>query len=159
MHPENEGKVKLFRYGKKIFDKINQSMKPEFAGDPKVNPFDPENGANLRLRRRKGDGGYPNYDASVFEAPSKITEDEDELLAIWNKEYSLKDLISPDKFKSYDDLKKQLDFVLGATSPTPRTPEKKAASVPAPVEDSIPWDTEDAVEDATALFKDLAEDE
>jgi hypothetical protein len=156
MHPENEGHVKLFRYGKKIFDKINQSMKPEFAGDPKVNPFDPENGANLRLRRRKGDGGYPNYDASVFEAPSKITDDEEELLAIWNKEYSLKDLVSPDKFKSYDDLKKQLDFVLGASS-TPRTPEKKVA---APVvEDSIPWDTAEDADDASALFKELADDE
>lgn len=156
-HPENEGKVFLFRYGKKIFDKVNQSMKPEFPGDPKVNPFDPENGANLRLRRRKGDGGYPNYDASVFEAPSSITDDEDELLAIWNKEYSLKDLISPDKFKSYDDLKKQLDFVLGSAS-TQRTPEKKATPVAVPVDDGIPWDTEDAAEDATALFKDLADD-
>ena len=146
---------KKFRYGKKIFDKINQSMKPEFSGDPKVNPFDPENGANLRLRRRKGDGGYPNYDASVFEAPSKITDDEDELLAIWNKEYSLKELISPDKFKSYDDLKKQLDFVLG-TSGSPRTQEKKAAPAPA-VEDSIPWDTDDG-DDTTALFKELADD-
>ena len=156
-HPENEGKVFLFRYGKKIFDKINQSMKPEFPGDPKVNPFDPENGANLRLRRRKGDGGYPNYDASVFEAPSSITDDEDELLAIWNKEYSLKDLISPDKFKSYDDLKKQLDFVLGSAS-TQRTPEKKATPVAVPVDDGIPWDTEDAAEDTTALFKDLADE-
>jgi hypothetical protein len=156
-HPENEGKVFLFRYGKKIFDKVNQSMKPEFPGDPKVNPFDPENGANLRLRRRKGDGGFPNYDASVFEAPSSITDDEDELLAIWNKEYSLKDLISPDKFKSYDDLKKQLDFVLGSAS-TQRTPEKKATPVAVPVDDGIPWDTEDAAEDATALFKDLADD-
>jgi hypothetical protein len=156
-HPENEGKVFLFRYGKKIFDKVNQSMKPEFPGDPKVNPFDPENGANLRLRRRKGDGGFPNYDASVFEAPSSITDDEDELLAIWNKEYSLKDLISPDKFKSYDDLKKQLDFVLGSAS-TQRTPEKKATPVAVPVDDGIPWDTEDAAEDTTALFKDLADE-
>jgi len=156
-HPENEGKVFLFRYGKKIFDKVNQSMKPEFPGDPKVNPFDPENGANLRLRRRKGDGGFPNYDASVFEAPSSITDDEDELLAIWNKEYSLKDLISPDKFKSYDDLKKQLDFVLGSAS-TQRTSEKKATPVAVPVDDGIPWDTEDAAEDATALFKDLADE-
>ena len=156
MHPENEGKVFLFRYGKKIFDKINQSMKPEFAGDAKVNPFDPENGANLRLRRRKGDGGYPNYDASVFETPSKITDDEDLLLEIWNKEYSLKDIVAPDKFKSYDELKKQLDFVLGAAQPRPVA--KPKAPAPAPVEDSIPWDTEDVADDATALFKDLADE-
>lgn len=156
MHPENEGKVFLFRYGKKIFDKINQSMKPEFAGDPKVNPFDPENGANLRLRRRKGDGGYPNYDASVFETPSAITADEDLLLEIWNKEYSLKDIVAPDKFKSYDELKKQLEFALGAAQPRPVAKPKAAA--PAPVEDSIPWDTEDVADDATALFKDLADE-
>lgn len=158
MHPENEGGVFLFRYGKKIFDKINQSMKPEFAGDPKVNPFDPETGANLRLRRRKGDGGYPNYDASVFETPSKISDDVDVILEKWNKTYSLKDIVAADKFKTYDELKKQLDYVLGGTpkvaAPTPAAAAPKVA-------DSIPWDTagDEDVGDVTSLFKDLADDE
>lgn len=154
MHPENEGKVFLFRYGKKIFDKINQSIKPEFEGDPKVNPFDPDNGANLRLRRRKGDGGFPNYDASVFEMPSKITSSEEEFLEIWNKEYSLKDIVAPDKFKSYDELKKQLDFVLGTSTTRPKADKPKAEKV----EDSIPWDTEVDDEDVSKLFAEINDD-
>lgn len=158
MHPENEGKVFLFRYGKKIFDKINQSMKPEFEGDPKVNPFDPEKGANLRLRRRKGDGGYPNYDASVFEVPSSIADTEEELLDIWNREYSLKEIVAPDKFKSYDDLKKQLDFVLGNSV---RKAQSQTTGSTKKTDDSIPWEggDEEDIGDVSSLFKSLGDDD
>ena len=110
-HPENEGKVKLFKYGKKIFDKISMLMDPEFEGDEAVNPFDFWKGANFKLRIRTVEG-YRNYDQSTFESPSVLNSDDSKLEEIWKSQYSLKDFVDAKNFKSYDELKKKLYEVL-----------------------------------------------
>ena len=122
-HPENEGQVKLYRFGKKIFDKINDLMNPEFEDESPVNPFDLWAGANFKMKIRKVEG-YSNYDKSEFEAPSPLLDDDDRMEESWNSEHSLKELISPDKFKSYEDLKTKLDRVLGLGATTAPKPEE-----------------------------------
>ena len=122
-HPENEGQIKLYRFGKKIFDKINDLMNPEFEDESPVNPFDLWAGANFKMKIRKVEG-YSNYDKSEFEAPSALLEDEARLEEIWKSESSLKELVSEDKFKTFDELKTKLDRVLGLGSefsPTPKS--------------------------------------
>jgi hypothetical protein len=111
-NPDNEGKVFLFKYGKKIFDKITMLMNPEFEGDTPVNPFDLWAGANFKLRIRTVEG-YPNYDQSVFDTPKAILSSDDELEAVWNKQYSLSEFLDTKNFKSYNELKEKLDMVLG----------------------------------------------
>ena len=101
-HPENEGKVFLFRYGKKIFDKIMAAMQPEFEDEKAINPFDFWEGANFKLKIRKVDG-YRNYDKSEFESPSKLSEDDEVLDKIYNSEYSLAEVTAPSNFKTYDE--------------------------------------------------------
>jgi len=118
-NPQNEGKVFLFKYGKKIFDKVMEAMQPEFEDETPINPFDFWQGANFKLKIVKKDG-YWNYDKSEFDSVSPLLEDEDALEALWNKEYSLTALTASDQFKSYDDLKKRLDYVLGARPATRR---------------------------------------
>ena len=118
-NPQNEGGVFLYKFGKKIFDKIMEAMQPEFEDETPINPFDFWQGANFKLKIVKKDG-YWNYDKSEFDAVSPLLEDEDALEAIWNKEYSLSAVTAPDQFKSYDDLKKRLDYVLGTKPPTRR---------------------------------------
>ena len=114
-HPEKEGKVFLFRYGKKIFDKIMEAMQPAFDDEVAVNPFDFWAGANFKLKIRKVDG-YWNYDKSEFEGPSALF-DEDELIEkVWKKQYSLKEFNAPTNFKSYDELKTRLSMVLAGTT-------------------------------------------
>ena len=110
-HPENEGKVMLFRFGKKIFDKITEAMNPEFADEEALNPFDLWKGANFKLKIRKVDG-YWNYDKSEFSAPSQLLDTDEELEEVWNKEHSLKAFVAPDQFKSYDELKEKLNRIL-----------------------------------------------
>ena len=115
-HPENEGKVFLFRYGKKIFDKIMEAMQPAFEDETPVNPFDFWKGANFKLKIRKVDGFW-NYDKSEFEAPSELSDGDDQTLErIWKEQYSLKDFTAPTNFKSYDELKRRLDTVLAGTT-------------------------------------------
>ena len=114
-NPENEGKVFLYRYGKKIFDKIMETMQPAFEDETPVNPFDFWEGANFKLKLRKVDG-YWNYDKSEFEAPSALSDDDAELEALWAKQHSLKEFTEPTNFKSYDELKKRLDVVLSGTT-------------------------------------------
>lgn len=120
-NPELEGTVMLYRYGQKIFDKIISAMKPEFEGDESVDPFDLWNGADFKIKvktvKEAGGASYPNYDESSFMAPSSLSDDDEELEKIWKQCYSLQDLISPDKFKSEEELQKRLDVVLGTTSP------------------------------------------
>jgi gp32 DNA binding protein like len=111
-HPENEGKVFLFKYGKKIFDKITEAMAPEFADETPINPFDLWKGANFKLKIRKVEG-YQNYDKSEFDSAEPLLDDDDQLEKIWKSEYTLRDLISDKEFKSYDQLKSRLDKVLG----------------------------------------------
>jgi hypothetical protein len=116
-NPENEGKIFLYKYGKKIFDKINEAMNPEFQDEEAVNPFDLWNGANFRIKIRKVDG-YTNYDKSEFERPSAMHEGDDERLeALWNSQYKLSEFTDASNFKSYDEIKSRLDKVLsGSTS-------------------------------------------
>jgi hypothetical protein len=114
-HPENEGKVFLFKFGKKIFDKILNAMQPEFEDEEPINPFDFWGGANFRLKIRKVEG-YWNYDKSEFDSPSALLDDDDALEALWKKEYSLSAIVAPDQFKSYEDLEKRLKYVLGQKS-------------------------------------------
>jgi hypothetical protein len=111
-NPHNEGKVFLFKYGKKIFDKIMAAMQPEFEDESPINPFDFWQGANFKLKIRKVDG-YWNYDKSEFDRQSSLLDDDDALEAIWKKEYSLSALTSADQFKTYEDLEKRLKYVLG----------------------------------------------
>ena len=113
-HPENVGKVFLFRYGKKIFDKLMAAMQPEFPDETPINPFDFWEGANFRLKIRKVDG-YWNYDKSEFEKPSKLDEDDSKIEEIWKKQYSLNDFTAATNFKSYEELKTRLDAVLSGT--------------------------------------------
>jgi len=112
VNPSNEGKVFLFKYGKKIFDKIMGAMQPEFEDETPINPFDFWGGANFKLKIVKKDG-YWNYDKSEFDRAEALLDDDDALEAIWKKEYSLQELIAQDQFKDYDALKKRLDYVLG----------------------------------------------
>ena len=114
-NPENEGKVFLFRYGKKIFDKIMEAMQPAFEDESPVNPFDFWKGANFKLKIRKVDG-YWNYDKSEFEAPSAIFDNADAIEEVWKQQYALADFTAPTNFKSYDELKTRLDMVLAGTT-------------------------------------------
>ena len=114
-NPENEGKVFLYRYGKKIFDKIMETMQPAFEDESPINPFDFWEGANFKLKLRKVDG-YWNYDKSEFEAPSALFDDDDKLEELWGKEHSLTAFTDNTNFKSYDELKKRLDVVLSGVT-------------------------------------------
>ena len=111
-HPENDGTVKLFKFGKKIFDKITEAMNPQFEDEKPINPFDLWKGANFKLKIRKVDG-YQNYDKSEFESASPLMEDDDEMEKVWKSEYSLAELLGDKEFKSYDQLKGRLEKVLG----------------------------------------------
>ena len=110
-NPENEGKVFLFKYGKKIFDKLTAAMQPEFEDEEAIDPFDFWQGANFKLKA-KNVAGYRNYDSSEFAAVTPLLDDDDALEAIWKKQYSLEEFVAADQFKSYDDLKKRLESVL-----------------------------------------------
>ena len=112
-HPENEGQIKLFKFGKKIFDKISETMNPEFPDEKPVNPFDFWEGANFKLKIRNVEG-YRNYDKSEFDSPEALFGgDDDKLEELWKKEYSLKDFTEAKHFKPYDQLKGRLDKILG----------------------------------------------
>ena len=119
VNPQNEGKVFLFKYGKKIFDKVMEAMQPEFEDETPINPFDFWQGANFKLKIVKKDG-YWNYDKSEFDAPSPLLEDDEALEALWKKQYSLTAVTAADQFKTYDVLEKRLKYVLGQGRPAPR---------------------------------------
>lgn len=120
-NPENNGKVFLFKFGQKIFDKLNSAMNPEFEDDLQFNPFDFWEGADFNLRARNGDNGYRSYDSSRFETPNIISDSNGELSEerieyVWESQYNLQDLLSPENFKSYDELKAKLYKVLKLTN-------------------------------------------
>lgn len=110
-HPENEGKVKLFKFGKKIFDKIMDKARPTFEDEEPVNVFDLWAGADFKLRMRKVDG-YPNYDQSAFMEPGPITENEDKMLSIVNSQHKLSEFLDRKNFKTYEELSRKLASVL-----------------------------------------------
>ena len=165
-NPANEGKVFLFRYGKKIFDKITAAMQPEFEDEQAINPFDFWAGANFKIKIKKV-AGYWNYDSSEFAAPAPLLDDDDAMETIWKSEYSLAELVAPDQFKSYEDLKKRLDYVLGLTvAPKRQDPEVidednnlEDLSEGRAVVDTTPSsvNTDEDEEDALSYFAKLAE--
>ena len=112
------GKVFLYKYGKKIFDKISAAMKPEFADEQAINPFDFWSGANFKLKIRKV-AGYQNYDSSEFASQSALFDDDDKLEKLYKNLYDLNEFVDPKNFKSYEELKTRLGYVLG-TKGTPR---------------------------------------
>ena len=111
-NPANEGKVFLYKYGKKIFDKLTAAMQPEFEDEEAIDPFDFWQGANFKLKA-KNVAGYRNYDSSEFSAQGALLNDDDAMEAIWKKQFSLSEFIAPDQFKSYEEMKKRLESVLG----------------------------------------------
>jgi hypothetical protein len=122
-NPQNEGRVFLYKFGKKIFDKVMEAMQPEFEDETPINPFDFWQGANFKLKLKKV-AGYWNYDSSEFDKISPLLDDDDALEALWQKQYSLSALVATDQFKSYEDLDKRLKMVLGAKPPTRRYDEE-----------------------------------
>jgi len=160
-HPENEGQIKLFKFGKKIFDKITEAMNPAFEDETAINPFDLWTGANFKLKIRKVEG-YQNYDKSEFEAPSALSKDDEKLEKIWKNEHSLKELTADKEFKSYDDLKGRLDKVLGLNGETikPKTTVEQLKSAPKvkEVEPDITATSSDEDDTDLAYFSRLADD-
>ena len=167
-HPENEGQVKLYKFGKKIFDKITEAMKPEFEDETPINPFDFWEGANFKLKIRKVDG-YWNYDKSEFDSKTAIAPNDEAIEEIWNKQFPLKPFLADENFKSYDELKAKLDKVLSGVRNTgtaedvaippvapkvePVVAETVSSPTPAPV-------TEDDDSDETlSYFSKLAEED
>jgi len=112
-NPDAEGKVFLYKFGKKIFDKIQEVLQPEFEDEDPMNPFDFWKGANFKIKIRKV-GGFVNYDKSEFTTPTAFADGDDGALEIiWKKQYKLQEFIGDDQFKSYDELKSRMDMVLG----------------------------------------------
>ena len=132
-NPQNEGKVFLYKYGKKIFDKINDLMNPEFEDETPVNPFDFWEGANFKLKIRKVEG-YQNYDKSEFEKSSQLVEDEAELERIWKTQYKLSEFTDESNFKQFDELQERLNTVLGLDSPKVTQMYKTAEPSTAPTQ-------------------------
>ena len=166
-HPENDGQVKLFKFGKKIFDKITEAMQPAFEDEKPINPFDFWKGANFKLKLRKVDG-YWNYDKSEFEGVSQIKESDDDIKAIWEKQYPLKPFVAPDNFKSYDELKSKLHRVISGTTsaetvesadlpPSQSAAPVKSAEVAQPKSSDMKIDDSD--DDTLDYFSKLAEEE
>ena len=114
-HPENEGRVFLFRYGKKIFDKMMEAMQPAFEEESPINPFDFWEGADFKLKIRKVDGFW-NYDKSEFAAPSPISDDESKIESIWKSQHSLAEKLDASNFKSYDELSTRFHAVISGTT-------------------------------------------
>jgi hypothetical protein len=166
-NPQNEGKVFLYKYGKKIFDKIKDVMQPQFADEEAINPFDFWKGANLKLKIRNVEG-YRNYDKSEFEPLSAVAESDAEIESVWNQQGSLKEFTDAKNFKSYEELKRKLAMVLGSTSSPMRSAEKIAESrmeseptMSAPaMKAAAPKATsvDDDDDDALSYFSKLAED-
>jgi len=159
-HPENEGKVFLYKFGKKIFDKIKDIAEPQFEDEKPVNPFDFWEGANFKLKIRNVES-YRNYDKSEFDSISAISEDDSEIEALWAKQHSLQQFLDPKHFKSYEDLKKKFDMVMGLTGGM--APVKKAEDTYLEEEDFTPKATapkvEKKVEKAPAKEVDFDDDD
>ena len=161
-HPENEGKVFLYRFGKKIFDKIMEAMQPAFEDEEAINPFDFWKGANFKLKVRKVDG-YWNYDKSEFDSVSPLFDNDAEIETLWKMQYPLAEFSADSNFKSYDELKTRLDAVLsGTVSVGNVTDELDDEPVAAPKVDTKPVEasssnsSEENEEDTMAYFEKLA---
>ena len=170
-NPENEGRVFLYKYGKKIHDKILAAMQPEFQDEQPVNVFDLWEGANFKLKIKKV-AGYWNYDSSEFDSVSALSADDDELEATWKSEHSLEAFTNKDQFKSYEDLERRLNMVLGITqrtavpsiddeeyepvaAPEPSSFRSRVTAAPSPVKEEAVVDDDDAL----SYFARLAEED
>lgn len=179
-NPQNEGKVFLYKFGKKIFDKLNQAMNPEYEDETPVNPFDFWEGADFKLKARNGDGGYRTYEPSSFDNPAPLSDpsgralSDEELEEVWKQQHSLQEIIDPKNFKSYNELKAKLYKVLGfdggqrAPATTAEvdepvmdfSPKFKERSAPAMAEAPSPSENfGDDDDDSLDFFKSLAEDD
>ena len=157
-HPENEGRVFLYRFGKKIFDKCMESMQPAFEDETPVNPFDFWEGANFKLKIRKVDGFW-NYDKSEFEAPSALFDNDEQLEEVWGKQYSLEEFTGPSNFKSYDELKTRLDNVLaGKTTVGNVTTSYVSAEPVVDTKEVLSPSVSSDDEDTMSYFEKLAEE-
>ena len=157
-NPSNEGGVFLYKFGKKIFDKIMGAMQPEFEDETPLNPFDFWQGADFKIKIKKV-AGYWNYDSSEFAKVNPLLEDDDALEALWKKEHSLAELVSTDQFKSYDDLKKRLDSVLKLTSaPVQRRQEEELVDEDNGREEVAVSSGTSEGDDALSYFQRLAEE-
>lgn len=163
-HPENEGKVFLYKFGKRIFDKIMDEMKPQFEDETPVNPFDPWRGCNFKLKIRKVEG-FTNYDKSEFDSPSALFEgDDSKIETLWKSQHKLQSFLDPSNFKSYDELKAKLDMVLNVNSTSmPSTAESVTETVsvsqPAPTPTPVAQPTiavDDDDDEAMSYFSKLA---
>ena len=167
-NPDNEGKTFLYKYGKKIFDKLNDMMNPQFEDEAPVNPFDFWQGCNFKLKIRQVEG-YRNYDKSEFDSPSPLSNDDEEMENIWNKEYSLQEFLDKKNFKTYEELQRRLNKVLGIDGGASTQKASRAASI-ADDEEEAPAPTFKAKEAVAApsvddddsdmdFFKKLAEED
>ena len=158
-HPENEGKVFLFRYGKKIFDKIMAAMQPEFEDEKAINPFDFWEGANFKLKIRKV-AGYWNYDSSDFDNPSPLFDNDAQIEDVWKTQYPLNEFTATTNFKSYEELKTRLDAVLSGSVTVGNVAEQmEDTPIAAPVVDTKPVEstsTQEEEEDTMDYFSKLA---
>ena len=167
-HPENEGKVFIFQFGKKIFDKIMDKAKPTFEDEDPVNVFDLWEGADFKIRMRKVEG-YPNYDQSVFMEPSAIANSDEEILEVVNKQYRLGEFLEAANFKSYEDLARKLNGVLnGQTAPTAAQQDEETQSYEAPAAKNVTQEKRAPVkvsasvdddDDAMSFFKKIAQED
>ena len=157
-NPENEGKVFLYRYGKKIFDKIMESMQPAFEDETPVNPFDLWKGADFKLKITKV-AGFWNYDKSEFDSPSVLGDLNDkDLEGIWKQEHSLSAFTADDQFKSYEELKERLDRTLKASyRPDPEVEEEEVA--PEPVVSRTAAPSSNGEDDTLSYFAKLANED
>ena len=158
-HPENEGKVFLYKFGKKIFDKITEAMQPAFEDEAAINPFDFWKGANFKLKIRKVDG-YWNYDKSEFESVSALDSIDENIKSIWSKQHALKPFLAADNFKTYEELKEKLNRVLSGAR---KTETVAVADLPPSTNGSGKSINESPVasddDDTMSYFSKLAEDE
>ena len=157
-NPENEGKVFLYKFGKKIFDKIMGAMQPEFEDESPLNPFDFWQGADFKVKIKKV-AGYWNYDSSEFAAAGPLLKDDDALEQLWKKEYSLSEIVAADQFKTYDELKKRLESVLRLNQTTVTSPVlDEEAELEDLSEGRTPEANSPAEDDALSYFQKLAEE-
>jgi hypothetical protein len=162
-NPQNEGKVFLYKFGTKIFEKIQEAMKPEFSDEEPINPFDFWKGANFRIKIRKV-GGFNNYDKSEFDSQTILSDDDSKLEKIWKAQHALQPFVDASNFKSYEELKTRLYEVLGgdirSTAPSSAktaedidmTERKPAMKSKKPVEEDV-----DEESDALSYFQKLSE--
>ena len=159
-NPDNEGKVFLYKYGKKIFEQLKEAISPAFEDEAAINPFDLRGeGANFKIKIRKVDG-YWNYDKSEFESVSALADNDEKIKSVWSSQHALKPFLAADNFKTYDELKEKLNRVLSGAR---KTETVAVADLPPSTNGSAKSISESPVasddDDTMSYFSKLAEDE